>query len=263
MRDSIDEITQYMREHNDRDLSVEALADVFGYSKFHFSREFKKLLGCSPNEDWAALKMERSLSELEHSSSILSAHLKTGYQSTGTFSSSFQKSTGMTPGEYQDEIEKLSLFNEAKTYEGKSDKVFTHYSFDRKDPATVQEHTLSVVCRLPEDFKGLIFVGMFSTPMPNKAPVLGKAMTKTHNCVIDQIPNGEYYALVCAIRSNTNPLHYFLPKFWLRDLQRTPFQFPLETDEKIEFNLRETLPTDPAIPFNPVKLLVAAMKRKD
>jgi AraC-like DNA-binding protein len=263
VKDSIIEITQYMREHNDRDLSVESLAEVFGYSKFHFSREFKKILGVSPNEYWAALKMERSLSELERSPSILNAHLNTGYQSTGTFHSSFQKSTGFTPGEYQAEIEKLNLFNEAKTYEGKSDKVFTHYSFDRKDPATLQLHTLSVVCHMPGDFKGLIFVGMFTTPMPNKAPVLGKAMTKTHRCKIDQIPDGEYYALVCAIRSNTNPLHYFLPKYWLRDLQRTPYQFPLEADAEVEFTLRETLPTDPAIPFNPVKLLVAAMKRKD
>lgn len=261
MRDSIIEITNYMREHNDRDLSVEALAEVFGYSKFHFSREFKKIIGVTPNEYWSALKMERSLSELERASSITSAHLKTGYQSTGTFTSSFQKATGFTPGEYQAEIQKLSIWNSAKNYEGKSDKVFTHYSFDKKDPATFQERTLSVVCQMPDDFRGLIFVGMFTKPMPNEAPVLGKAMTKTNRCVIDQIPNGEYYALVCAIRSNTNPLHYFLPKYWLRDLSRTAYRFPLEANEEIAFTLRNMLPTDPAIPCNPVKLLVNAMKR--
>ncbi|MDR3224795.1 MAG: AraC family transcriptional regulator [Clostridiales Family XIII bacterium] len=260
---NIIEVTNYMREHTERNQTVEEIAEIFGYSKFHFSREFKKNIGVTPNEYWAALKMEQSLSELERSSSILNAHLKTGYQSTGTFTSSFQKSTGFTPGEYQEEIEKRNLYNEAKSYEGKSDKVFTHYSFDRNDPSTMQKHTLSVICHMPDDFKGLIFVGIFTTPMPNKPPVLGKAMTRTNRCVVDQIPDGEYYPMVCAIRSNTNPLHYFLPKYWLRDLQRTTYRFPLEADSEIEFTLRETLPTDPAIPFNPVKLLVNAMKRDD
>jgi AraC-like DNA-binding protein len=263
MNDSIIEITQYMREHSDRDLSVESLAGMFGYSKFHFSREFKKIIGVTPNAYWSALKMERSLSELGRSSSILGGQLNTGYQSIGTFSTSFQKATGFTPGQYQEEIRKLSIFTEAKKYEGKSDKVFTHYSFDKRNPATVQEHALSVICHVPDDFKGLIFVGVFTKPVPNEAPILGKAMTKTNRCVIDKIPNGEYYVLVCAIKSNTNPLHYFLPKYWLRDLHRTSYHFPLEADTEIEFTLREILPTDPAIPCNPVKLLVDAIKRKD
>jgi AraC-like DNA-binding protein len=263
MKNSIVEITQYMREHNDRDISVAGLAAKFGYSKFHFSREFKKIIGVTPNEYWAALKMERGLSELERSSSIVRAQLNTGYQSVGTFSTSFQRATGFTPGQYQEEIHKLSLFTEAKKYEDNSDKVFTHYSFNKHDPAVIQQHALAVVCHAPEGFKGLIFVGVFTKPMPNGAPILGKAMTKTNRCVIDKIPDGEYYVLVCAIRSNTNPLHYFLPKYWLRDLHRAAYRFPLEADLEIEFTLREILPTDPAIPCNPVKLLVEAIKRKD
>ena len=112
MKDIITDITQYMREHIDRAISIEELAGRYGYSKYYFSREFKKALGVTPNEYWAALRIERSLAELEHSSSILNAHLKTGYQSTGTFASSFQKSTGFTPGQYQDEIQKLSIYRE-------------------------------------------------------------------------------------------------------------------------------------------------------
>jgi hypothetical protein len=207
--------------------------------------------------------MERSLSELERSSSILDGQLNTGYQSIGTFSTSFQKATGFTPGQYQAEIQKLSIFTEVKKYEDNSDRVFTHYSFDKRNPSTVQKHVLYVTCHTPDGFKGLIFVGVFTKPVPNEAPVLGKAMTKTNRCIIDKIPNGEYYVLVCAIRRDTNPLHYFLPKYWLRDLHRTLYRFPLEADTEIEFSLREILPTDPAIPCNPVKLLVEAMKRKD
>jgi AraC-like DNA-binding protein len=259
MKDIILDVVLYMREHNERDLSIEELADRFGYSKFHFAREFRKALGVTPNEYWAALKMEQSLSELERSSSILNAHLKTGYQSTGTFVTSFKNATGFTPGQYQEEIKGLSVFLEAKRYENNDDKIHTHYSFDKKNPATYQKHTLSVVCHLPDNFKGLIFVGMFNKPLPVGAPVLGKAMTKTNKCVIDQIPDGEYYALACAIKSSINPLTYFQPKHWLRDLHRTPYNFPLEADTEIALTLREEDPTDPAIPLNPVKLLIDAI----
>jgi AraC-like DNA-binding protein len=253
-----------MREHTKRELSIEEMAHKYGYSKFHFSREFKKIMGVTPSKYWAALKMEQSLSDLERSKSILNAHLKTGYQSTGTFTTSFKNATGFTPGEYQEEINKLTMWSEVKSYEGKSDVIYTHYSFDRKDPATFQKHTLSVTCHAPEDFKGLLFLGMFSSPLPSEPPVIGKAMTKTNvRFVIDQIPNGEYYALVCAIKGNTNPMTYFLPKYWLRDLHRTPYTFPLEADSQIQLTLRETLPTDPAIPINPVKLLVEAIRAKN
>jgi AraC-like DNA-binding protein len=253
-----------MREHVDRGISIEELADRYGYSKFHFSREFKKAIGVTPNEYWAALRMERSISELGRSGSIVNAHLKTGYRSTGTFVSSFQKNTGFTPGGYREEIQKLSIWKDAKNYEEKSDVIYTHYSFDKKNPAAFQKHALSVVCNLPEDFKGLLFLGMFSKPMPNEPPIVGKAMTKTSGrFVIDRIPNGEYYALVCAIKRDANPLTYFLPKNWLRDLDRTPHVFPLEADTEIELTLREELSTDPAIPINPVKLLVDAIRKKD
>jgi hypothetical protein len=57
-------------------------------------------------------------------------------------------------------------------------------------------------------------------------------------------------------------LTYFLPKYWLRDLHRTPYTFPLEADTEIELSLREALSTDPAIPLNPVKLLIEAMRAK-
>lgn len=45
-----------MRENKNQGLSIEELAEHFGYSKFHFSREFKKKMGASPNEYWAALR---------------------------------------------------------------------------------------------------------------------------------------------------------------------------------------------------------------
>ncbi|MDR3318940.1 MAG: hypothetical protein LBS99_05825 [Clostridiales bacterium] len=105
---------------------------------------------------------------------------------------------------------------------------------------------------------------MFKKPLPNEAPVLGKAMTRGVNkCVIDQIPDGEYYTLACAIKRSVNPLNYFFLNNALRDLQRTSVRFPLEEDTEVFLTLRDRIPTDPAITINPVKLLVAAIRRGD
>lgn len=262
MKEIISDITQFMRDHTGREVSVEELASDFGYSKFHFSREFKKIIGVSPNEYWAALKMEQSLYELERAS-LLRAHLNTGYQSTGTFVTSFKKNTGLTPGEYQDEIQKLSMYTEAKNFEKHGNRILTHYSFDKNNLETVQNKALHITCNLPYNFKGLVFVGIFKKPMPTGAPIVGKAMVKTNQCVIDHIPNGEYYALACAINSDENPLIYFQPKKWLRDIHREAYHFPLKSDTHIEFTLRESDLTDPAIPVNLLKLLTGALHKKD
>lgn len=81
MKEIISEITQFMREHTERRISVEELAGKFQLQQIPFlcSREFKKIIGVTPNEYWAALKMEQSLYELERTS-LLKAHLNTGYQ---------------------------------------------------------------------------------------------------------------------------------------------------------------------------------------
>lgn len=263
MKSIISDITNYMREHTDRNLSVAELAQKFGYSKFHFSREFKKLIGVTPNEYWAALKMERSLLELSRSSSIINAQLKTGYQSTGTFSSSFLKTTGLTPGQYQNEIKKLGLFDIVKSHEDSGQSIITHYSFNRKDASALQEKVLSITCNAPEDFKGIIFVGLFEKPLPTSAPIVGKALIKTAHCIIDQVPNGEYYLLSCAVRGSLNPLDYFFLNNAPRVMHEMPIRFPLENDTEISLTLRDPLPIDPPIPMNPIKLFVDALKSKD
>ncbi|MDR3318939.1 MAG: AraC family transcriptional regulator [Clostridiales bacterium] len=149
MREIIEDITQYMRDHADREYTVEEVSRHFGYSKFYFSKEFKKSIGVTPNEYWAALKMENSLSELHRSVSLLNAQIKSGYQSTGTFSTNFLQATGFTPGEYKRELKELDIFNEAKTFEESGKGVMTHYSFNRHNPATRQKHVLRVTCALP------------------------------------------------------------------------------------------------------------------
>jgi AraC-like DNA-binding protein len=54
---NIKEITAYMREHIFEELKIEDIAEYFGYSKFYFSHEFKKIMGVSAGEYISSLKI--------------------------------------------------------------------------------------------------------------------------------------------------------------------------------------------------------------
>lgn len=47
VKERIPEILVYMQESVSRDITVEGAANRFGYSKYHFNREFKQLTGFS------------------------------------------------------------------------------------------------------------------------------------------------------------------------------------------------------------------------
>lgn len=98
----IEEIIRYLKENVDQLPRVEEIADKFNYSKYYFSREFKRVVGVSLKEFMMALKIERSLvALLRQQQPILNTQLLSGYLSSGTFSATFVRNTGISPWNYR------------------------------------------------------------------------------------------------------------------------------------------------------------------
>lgn len=248
-----------MRDNLNSNLTIEDLAYKFGYSKYYFCRKFKKITGVSPNLFWASLKIEQTYIELEKKDSILHAHLQLGYLSSGTFSNTFTKSTGMTPSEYK---RNLNHFHKAMhLQESINEKTYFYYSFDSEDYRTYQTHALKIIIQAPESFHGTIFVGIFDKALPNQLPIVGKAMFKKNTTVVSQIPNGTYYAMVVGIPKGAKPIDYFHLDNAIRDIDRSEITFPLTEDKEILLQLRGKRGDDPPITINPVKLLLTAIKK--
>ena len=83
-------------------LAVADLARAAGLSSAHFSREFSRVFGESPYQYLLTRRLERAAALLRNTDwSITDVCFAVGLQSVGSFTTSFRRVLGSTPGEYR------------------------------------------------------------------------------------------------------------------------------------------------------------------
>jgi AraC family transcriptional regulator len=91
-----------MQRDLDQDLNLEALAERFGYSAFHFHRLFRETVGETPRRYVERLRLEKAAYKLQISAeSILDISLATGFRNHETFARAFRRHFGGTPNRYR------------------------------------------------------------------------------------------------------------------------------------------------------------------
>lgn len=102
LMDKFHTVLDYLDEHFAEDLSLEKVADVAGFSKFHFSRLFKQCSGYN-FYDYLCYKRIKSAETLllKPGLSITEVALQSGFSSLSTFNRTFKKLKGCTPSEYR------------------------------------------------------------------------------------------------------------------------------------------------------------------
>jgi AraC-like DNA-binding protein len=92
-----------MDGHYAESLSIGAIADAAGYSRAHFSREFRRVFRVSPREYLITRRLERAaaLSRSTHKSVAELCHA-VGLTSVGSFTTAFTRTYGMSPTSYRD-----------------------------------------------------------------------------------------------------------------------------------------------------------------
>ncbi len=98
-------VKAFIEAHLEQDLDLQALADVAGLSRFHFSRAFKQTTGCSPYLFLIRSRIERAKLILMQSNDSMAevAHAH-GFNSAAQFASAFRKITGICPSEWRRNI---------------------------------------------------------------------------------------------------------------------------------------------------------------
>ena len=100
--DKLKQIHEYISENYSRKISLEDLADRFFISKFHLSREYKKIYGTTLGNALTNLRLSHAKSMLRFSDdSIDTIALSCGFQDTGYFIKVFKKAENMTPLQYR------------------------------------------------------------------------------------------------------------------------------------------------------------------
>lgn len=92
--------TKYIRENLSAPLTVDAIANHVGMSRFHFSREFKRLTGLTLTHYINTVRCERARQLLEQGGCKVSqAARQCGFTNDSYFANVFRQYTGMLPSQ--------------------------------------------------------------------------------------------------------------------------------------------------------------------
>jgi AraC family transcriptional regulator len=188
-----------VRERLDEPLSLEDPADIAIISPYHFDRIFRQVIGIPPCQFLGALRIEAAKRLLLTTDlSVTEVCLEVGYDSLGTFTTRFTQLVGMAPGQ----LRKLAKKNS-------SSAIDIYRSHDRRKVKSDKASTdLSGQVCAQDDFEGLIFVGLFPTPIPQCRPVGCTLLTGPNIYHILLVPDGCYYLLAAAVHEPDWPLLY-------------------------------------------------------
>jgi AraC family transcriptional regulator len=162
-RHAIRSVIEVMRSDASAPFDLKAMAATAHMSLFHFLRVFEETTQISPARFRASLRIERAKRMLLCTSLPVTAIcFESGYNSLGTFTRLFTDSVGVSP----------SLFR--KLGEAHAGDSLDALSSDfRRPPRQNFRPAISGSVRAPAGFDGVIFLGVFASPIPRQRPLSG------------------------------------------------------------------------------------------
>ena len=98
----LDVVTDYIYAHLDDDLSLETLAHVSGFSRYHWHRIYRAVRGETAAQTVRRLRLERAAALLTETSwPVERIAWKAGFTGTEVFSRAFLRSYGTTPSRFR------------------------------------------------------------------------------------------------------------------------------------------------------------------
>lgn len=95
-------VQAYMQAHLDEALTLDQLADAFGYERFHFAKTYRRLTGRAPLTHFLHLKMERAARLLDGGELRVGEVARVlGYDDAHYFSRQFRRLMGVAPSAYR------------------------------------------------------------------------------------------------------------------------------------------------------------------
>lgn len=143
----INAVIDHINEHLDQPHSLDELARIGHFSKFHFHRVFKNVVGETVLQFVKRLRLERALKliRLDNQRTLTQIAFDCGFESSSDFSRSFRQQFGFSPSDFSEE----RLRSDSKICQDLAANV--HYPFRQQDTsnnedgfeATFDEHEAS------------------------------------------------------------------------------------------------------------------------
>ena len=230
-----------MRTETERPLSLDELAEVAAYSRFHFVRTFRELTGTTPGAFQTALRFARA-SELLLTSdaSVTEICGEVGYSSLGTFSDRFRSLVGVSPSGLRELPHRIAGLP----------------STALDDPSmlpTDAGQTVRILIPETGPSPHSIYVGLFPDAVASGVPVAGAMTQRPGIMALAGIPPGRYHLLAAAFPAPIDGLGHLLPGdgVWVsssgRPLQVVANSPPGHHSPLNHLALRPIVPTDAPI----------------
>lgn len=234
----IERVIGYIHEHWNEPLSLAYLADLAGYSPFHFARIFKQTTGLSPFYYVSSLRMHRAKELLLRTNlTVRDIALETGHQSLGTFTARFAERVGMPPARYRDSRRQTD------------DVLHALRMLDNRNDAAAFAGTHSAVegtVRTDIPFEGLILVGLFPRPIPEGLPLHGTLLRSPGGFRFPNVKPGKYYLMATTVSWEMPAIDVMLPGTTLRARQQVIVHPSVPVPHQ-DLALRPPLLSDPPI----------------
>ena len=247
---AVERVILKMREHLDEPLSLKEMARIAYISPYHFNRVFHQITGLPPTKFLYAMRLEAAKRLLLMTNeSVTDICFEVGYNSLGTFIRRFNELSGVSPRRFR-LMAQSSLESMLDSFEDVPDA-----------PPAPALNRLNGQVEAPEGFKGLIFVGLFDTPIPEKKPVAGTVVSHPGAYSIAPVPDGQFYLLAAGLASSDDPREYFLYESTLRGGGQGIKICDGEVKGSTNLSLRPPAPFDPPILLALPLLLAEVMKQ--
>ena len=105
-RSRLNRTIDYVHNHYDEDLNLTKLAEIACFSKFHFHRIFRAMVGETLNDFVQRIRLEKSIQKLatELNKSITEIALDCGFSCSQNFAKLFKARYGITPSIFRREF---------------------------------------------------------------------------------------------------------------------------------------------------------------
>jgi AraC-like DNA-binding protein len=182
-----------MRNRLDEPMSLESMARIACSSPYHFNRTFRQVTGVPPAQFLYALRLDTARRLLmQTKKKVIDICYEVGYNSVGTFTRRFTDLLGISPTA-------LREMAQAKT-----EPIADCSSLSSEGQQAQSEPGVSGYVKVPAGFKGIIFIGLFESPIPQAKPVACAVTNGSGFYRIQQAPEGEFYLFALGL---TYPLH--------------------------------------------------------
>lgn len=236
----LDKVLKYIHAHVDDPLPLSLLADYAAYSPYHFSRIFKQKTGLSPLHYVASVKMQKAKDLLLHTNlTIRDIGLEIGQQSLGTFTTRFTERVGMSPAQFRKSHGHATMYLET-----------LKNSMDWTPQQLIQSNHAHVACTIQSTapFHGVIFVGLFTKPIPAGLPKYGTLLHQPGDCMFSDVQPGTYYVMATAVHWEMDATEILVPSQTLRAIDRKPIVVKIGSiTSQITLTLRKPCLDDPPI----------------